>query len=99
MLWDAGQERIARESRWRRAELYEAARDAVLAADIAVGRAKPRGVYRLPAYVQPERDPEVARADLRRLLADQGRRIRRTRGTSADAMREAFLAQVADQVH
>lgn len=94
MLWEAGQERIARESRWRRTELYEAARDAVVAADIAVGRAKARGIYRLPAYAQPELDPEAARADLRRLIAEKGGGIKRARGTDAAAMRAAFLARV-----
>lgn len=99
MLWEAGQARITRESRGRRAELYEAARDAVLAADIAVGRAKPRGVYRMPAYAQPERDPEAAKAGLQRLVADSGGAVRRRSGASAEAMRAAFLRQVEDQVH
>lgn len=99
MLWEAGQERVVRESRARRAELFEAVRDAVIAVDIAVGRAKASGTYRMPAYAQGERDPNAPRRGLRQLIADQGGRIRRSPGRSAEAMREAFLAKVEEQVH
>lgn len=108
MLWQAGQKRLARESRHRRAELYEAVRDAQLAAEIAVGRAKPKGIPRLPAYLEEERDPDAARRGLRSLVADTdtgGRRgarplIDRT-VASASEMRAAFMAQVrpGDRLH
>lgn len=53
MLWDAGQQRISRESRERLTELYRGARDGYLAAEIAVGRVTARG----------DPTPPYARAD------------------------------------
>ena len=67
MLWDAGQQRIARESRDRLAERVVAARDAGLEVLVATGRAKPVGTWRQPSYIavksepapQPVRSPAV----------------------------------------
>jgi hypothetical protein len=99
MLWDAAQTRLARDSRSRRAELFEAVRDAHLAADISVGRVKPRGGYRKPPYLDAERDPEAARRDLARLVAERSHNV--SRAESAAAMRQAFQAQVRpeDRTH
>jgi hypothetical protein len=92
MLWQAGQKRLTRESRHRRAELYEAVRDAHLASEIAIGRAKPTGRYRVPEYLEEERDPEVARRGLRDLVAAHGGNV--SRAESAAAMRSAFISEV-----
>lgn len=69
-LWDAGQRRIARENRDRLAELYTGVRDGVLAADVAVGRAKPVGTWKTPAYLpatEVQRSPESRDAALAKL--------------------------------
>jgi hypothetical protein len=92
MLWAAGQKRLARESRSRRAELYEAVRDGYLAGEIAIGRAKPSGSYRMPGYLEEERDPEAARRGLRDLVASHGGNV--SRAESAAAMRAAFMTEV-----
>lgn len=60
MLWDAGQQRLAREGRDRLAELYVGVRDASIAAEVATGRAKARGDIR-PSYVRSD-DPEPLRS-------------------------------------
>lgn len=70
MLWDAGQERIVRENRDRLGELYIGVRDGVLAADVAVGRAKARGDV-TPSYAKPS--PEQMRATPKRGLAQLAR--------------------------
>lgn len=54
MLWDAGQRRMARESRERRTELFVAFRDAGLDVLVSSGQAKPKGAWRLPPYARPE---------------------------------------------
>jgi hypothetical protein len=95
VLWSAGQARIRRESRERRAELYQAGRDAYVDGNIATGKAKPRGSHRLPEYLRAERDPGDARRGLRQLAQYAGRRL--GRGESAAAMRAASLSQVRDE--
>ena len=72
MLWDAGQARIAREQRTRLGEHYRAAVDAGLQVLGSSGRAKPKGAWRLPAYVEPppteiERTPETRDRTLAKL--------------------------------
>ena len=64
MLWDAGQQRVARESRERLTELYVGVRDGYVAGNVMVGRAKWKGGDHSPAYVEkaaPARDPALAR--------------------------------------
>jgi hypothetical protein len=78
MLWDAAQRRLSRESRDRRAELFVAVRDAEIAAEISTGRVKPRGIYRLPSYLEPERDADSARRGLRNLAERFGANVSRT---------------------
>lgn len=51
MFWQAGQARIARESRDRLIELYVGARDGYLAGEVALRRAKLRGSAE-PSYVR-----------------------------------------------
>ena len=58
MLWRAGQERLERERRARMGELFLAVRDAQLDADVATGRIKPRGTWRLPSYLRDDADVE-----------------------------------------
>lgn len=70
MLWEAGQRRTIYESRLRRAELFQAVRDAIIDADIATGRARPRGPRRMPSYLELDRDPSAPQRGLRQLLAD-----------------------------
>lgn len=70
MLWAAGQQRLLRESRLRRAEIFQAVRDAIVDADIAVGRVRARGGRRMPDYLELDRDPAAAQRGLRQLLAD-----------------------------
>jgi hypothetical protein len=70
MLWEAGQRRVVYESRLRRAELFQAVRDAILDADIAVGRARPRGPRRIPDYLELDRDPAAPKRGLAQLVAD-----------------------------
>ena len=53
MLWKAGQERLAREALARKRESFTVARDAIIAADVAVGRATARGDV-TPAYARPD---------------------------------------------
>jgi hypothetical protein len=55
MLWNAGQERVARESRERLTELFVAARDAALDVLVSTGQAKAKGSWRLPAYISSDR--------------------------------------------
>ena len=71
MLWQAGQERVAREGRDRLAELFLAARDAALDVLVSTGQAKPKGTWRLPSYLRsaapakkptaPDRDAMLAK--------------------------------------
>jgi hypothetical protein len=72
MLWDAGQERVTRESRDRRAEMYEAARDGYVAGNVAAGKVKwsGRGEH-LPHYVSPEQQRARGIAQLARDLGGQ----------------------------
>ncbi len=55
MLWEEDQRRIVRERRDRMVELFQAARDAQISADILVGRVKSRGGDGTPAYARPMR--------------------------------------------
>ena len=54
MLWDAGQERIAREGRERLAELYVGVRDGYVAGRVAGGASKwSGGGEHVPSYARP----------------------------------------------
>jgi len=68
VLWDAGQQRLAREGRERLAELYVGVRDGIVAADVATGRAKTRGDIR-PSYVRGDDRPEPLRTPAQRDMA------------------------------
>jgi len=59
MLWDAGQQRIGRESRERLVERFTAARDAHLDVLVTTGSAKARGTWRLPAYARSDQPQEL----------------------------------------
>ena len=72
VLWQAGQQRVTRESRDRLTELFVASRDAGLDVLVSVGQAKPVGAWRQPAYVrasapQPIRTPAARDATLAQL--------------------------------
>ena len=54
MLWDAGQQRIGRESRDRLAERFVAARDAARDTLVWSRQVKPDGAWRLPSYVRSD---------------------------------------------
>lgn len=56
MLWDAGQQRIAREGRERLTELFVASRDAALDVLVSTGQAKSHGSWSLPTYARSERE-------------------------------------------
>lgn len=75
MLWTASQERLTRESRERRAESFQAGRDAFVHGAISAGLARAAGMLRLPSYLTPERDPETARRGLARLVHDYPRNV------------------------
>lgn len=72
MLWMAGQERIRRESRDRRAETWEAVRDAYVAGNVATGKAKWSEGPRLPAYVTLAAPKTTDPAERQRALARLG---------------------------
>ena len=55
MLWDAGQQRVTRESRERLTELYFGVRDGYVAGNITVGRAKWKGGDGTPSYARSDR--------------------------------------------
>lgn len=57
MLWDAGQQRVSRESRERMTELYVGVRDGYVAGNVSVGRAKWQGGDQVPSYVNAGRPP------------------------------------------
>jgi hypothetical protein len=70
MLWEAGQARVAREAKERLRERFVTTRDAILAADVAVGRAKMTRGSATPAYAQgdaPERSVASQDATIARL--------------------------------
>jgi hypothetical protein len=52
MLWNAGQERAAREQRARLAETFAAVRDAQLDVLVSTGQAKPTGRWGQPSYIE-----------------------------------------------
>jgi len=81
---------VNRESRERRAEAYQAGKDAHTHVMMAVGWLKRR--WRTPEYLLPDRDPDAKRRGLRDLMRDH--QIRPSSGRSADAMRAAFLREV-----
>ena len=60
MLWDAGQDRVVREERARLTELFMAVRDAQLDVLVATQQVKPRGTWRLPAYIASSDAPTAA---------------------------------------
>ena len=60
VLWDAGQQRTAREGRERLTELYVGVRDGYVAGNVSVGRAKWKGGGQIPAYAKT--NPETPRA-------------------------------------
>lgn len=71
LLWRAGQERLFREGRARLGEMYRAVADAVVAADVRVGRVKARGDL-TPWYAKtdaPSLDAAGQRATFSRLAA------------------------------
>lgn len=66
------------ESRERRAELFQAGRDAYVHGSVAAGKVKPRGSLRLPDYLQSvNRDPARSRDGLRRLVQDYPGNVRK----------------------
>jgi len=74
MLWDAGQERIAREGRERLAELYVGVRDGYVAGRVAGGASKwSGGGEHVPSYarsdVPVQRSPAVRDSTLAKLGA------------------------------
>lgn len=77
MLWTASQHRLTRESRERRAELYQAGRDSFVDGAIAAGLVKARGARRLPDYLRGEPDPDAAKRGLAQLMHDYPRHIAR----------------------
>lgn len=75
-LWNAGQQRVARERQARLAEAFTASRDAGLDVLVTSGQAKPVGTWRQPPYVRAERSsapvlrtPAARDATLARLAA------------------------------
>ena len=54
MLWDAGQQRIAREGRERLAELYVGVRDGYVAGNVAAGKATWKGGDHTPTYARSD---------------------------------------------
>ncbi len=82
MLWQAGQERTARESHDRLAELFVTARDAALEVLVNTGQVKPKGAWRRPSYLasveQPVRSPaarDAALAELGAIIPGMVRRM------------------------
>lgn len=71
MLWEAGQERTAREGRDRLTELYVGVRDGYVAANVSLGLAKAKGDitprYARSSEPEPQRSPAVRDAALARL--------------------------------
>jgi hypothetical protein len=71
MLWDAGQQRVARESRERLTELYVGVRDGYVSGNVAIGKAEAQRDT-TPAYARGQRvtpSAEAQRATLARLGA------------------------------
>lgn len=69
MLWDAGQERVAREGRERLRELHIGVRDGYVAGEVAIGRARYSGSGK-PGYlggIEVVHDPARQDATLARL--------------------------------
>ena len=62
MLWDAGQQRTAREGRERLTELYVGVRDGYVAGNVSVGRAKWKGGSQVPAYAEHTNRPVIQRS-------------------------------------
>lgn len=62
MLWNAGQARIARESRDRLTELYVGVRDGHTASEVSLGRARWKGGAGAPSYVRGSPDEPVQRS-------------------------------------
>jgi hypothetical protein len=69
MLWDAGQQRVARESRERLTELYVGVRDGYVAGNVTVGRAKWKGGDGTPSYARRPAGPPVRRSPAIRDMA------------------------------
>ena len=73
MLWNAGQARIARESRDRLVELYVGVRDGHVASEVSLGRAKWKGGAQAPRYVRGSEEPVERSPEIRdRALAELG---------------------------
>ena len=71
MLWTAGQERVARESRNRLTELFVAARDADLDVGVSTGRLTTKGAWHQPSYLpEPDAGQRASGRGLRQLIAD-----------------------------
>jgi hypothetical protein len=70
MLWNAGQERMARERTARLAELFVSGRDAYVGAQVALGKAKTSGGEYRPGYLSgeaPRAPADAQRATLGRI--------------------------------
>lgn len=57
MLWNAGQKRIGAEARDRLAELYLAARDGYISAQVLLRKARAKGDH-VPSYARPPTPPK-----------------------------------------
>lgn len=60
LLWDAGQEREARQERARLAQTYLGVRDGQVAALVMSGQVTAKGGYRMPSYLAPLEGEAVA---------------------------------------
>lgn len=69
MLWDAGQQRITRESRERLTELYVGVRDGYVAGNVMVGRAKWKSGSGSPSYVEAQPRADIQRSPAIRDMA------------------------------